>query len=460
MSNNNDLRDSLYREMLASKRAWSASEIARRSLKIVSGAAPVDALVGAILSSDPRFRRDRSGWRACAKPAPRLDSIPFLLVDVPQSHKPGVAVPLFFQRFDRSRRGRTEILEVSPDGSGLDKVGGSLTERLGVSLSAPAARRALHRLELVHALPTTSDRLIDLAAVLRVIGTTMPDSHARDSTAPTAERLHACWSMLDAVLDTHGDSTLEDLERLIEKDRRGEPVDFSRFGFQPELLDEIPARPGIYRFLGDGGKLLYVGKSRDLSRRVGGYFRPIAPDHTRRRELLDELRDIEWEVTPSELEAQILEAEAIRSEQPLHNRQIDLHESGESLPAQDADLACVLCEDDPEEVSLFFLRDGQAWARTRLPRGLNDADLARLESHVKAWTSGDLEPGEGLTPIGDPEGLLVLRFLTIFGDTVDRVRLTDFSKHEQIVRALAGLATRERPDADSWLVRSPSSEKA
>ncbi|MEN8151227.1 MAG: nucleotide excision repair endonuclease, partial [Planctomycetota bacterium] len=50
------------------------------------------------------------------------------------------------------------------------------------------------------------------------------------------------------------------------------PFDFDSVGFGPELLEEIPDRPGVYRFLDEDGELLYVGKAKNLRQRVGSYF--------------------------------------------------------------------------------------------------------------------------------------------------------------------------------------------
>ena len=90
-----------------------------------------------------------------------------------------------------------------------------------------------------------------------------------------------------------------------------DPVDPRR------LLKQIPETPGVYRMLDGGGKVLYVGKAKDLRRRVSSYF---GRAHNRRIELMVSLiRDIEVTVTSTEGEALLLENNLIKSLQPRFN---------------------------------------------------------------------------------------------------------------------------------------------
>ena len=165
---------------------------------------------------------------------------------------------------------------------------------------------------------------------------------------------------------------------------------------------------------------------------------------------------MEWETTPSELEAMILESRAIRKEKPRHNVQIKLHASDEKLSSLDGDLIFVVCDGDPAEVSVFFLRDGEAWARARLARDPDKIDCTALRGAIDGWIEGRVTPAAGLRTIEATEGPLVLRYLRLFGDSVDRIRMGDFPRPEAIVDVLVDLATRERPLGDPWFLRSPA----
>jgi DNA polymerase-3 subunit epsilon len=82
----------------------------------------------------------------------------------------------------------------------------------------------------------------------------------------------------------------------------------------------LPRAPGIYRFTDEAGRLLYVGKARNLRQRVGSY---LVNASTQRRTVLDlirHVRDVAVEATGSELEASLREAEEIRRCQPPYNK--------------------------------------------------------------------------------------------------------------------------------------------
>ena len=85
------------------------------------------------------------------------------------------------------------------------------------------------------------------------------------------------------------------------------------------ILPRIPNQPGVYRFMGAAGEVLYVGKARELRKRVSSYFRRSGTPHGRTSEMLVLARDIEWLVTASEVEALLLEDNFIKESRPPFN---------------------------------------------------------------------------------------------------------------------------------------------
>src|SRR5450756_1852179 len=85
------------------------------------------------------------------------------------------------------------------------------------------------------------------------------------------------------------------------------------------ILPRIPSQPGVYRFMGAAGEVLYVGKAKELRKRVSSYFRRSGTPHGRTPEMLAQARDIEWVVTASEGEALLLEDNFIKEARPPYN---------------------------------------------------------------------------------------------------------------------------------------------
>lgn len=86
-----------------------------------------------------------------------------------------------------------------------------------------------------------------------------------------------------------------------------------------EILENLPPCPGVYKMKNEEGKIIYIGKAKNLSKRVPQYFLKNYQHSTRTRKLLENLADIEFTAVDSELEAIILENNLIKQFLPRYN---------------------------------------------------------------------------------------------------------------------------------------------
>jgi len=87
-----------------------------------------------------------------------------------------------------------------------------------------------------------------------------------------------------------------------------------------EALEKIPHKPGVYQYFDEAGKLLYIGKAKDLRNRVGSYFIKESGQHDgKTRVLVSRIRDIHFTIVDSEIDAKLLERSMIKKHQPRYN---------------------------------------------------------------------------------------------------------------------------------------------
>lgn len=86
-----------------------------------------------------------------------------------------------------------------------------------------------------------------------------------------------------------------------------------------EKLNNIPTQPGCYIYKDGEGAVLYVGKAINLRNRVRTYFQQSANHGNRIARLVSKIKDLEWIVVDSELEALVLECNLIKRHRPPYN---------------------------------------------------------------------------------------------------------------------------------------------
>jgi DNA polymerase III subunit epsilon len=158
----------------------------------------------------------------------------------------------------------------------------------------------------------------NLDAVMERHGFTVEKRHR---AMPDAQVLWQLWRKLRAEIAPGELQRALDLASL----RANLPA-----ALPPDLADDLPEEPGVYRFFGAGEdgreSLLYVGKANNLRERVLDHFRggmgaSGGAGDAKAERLAAQVRRVEWTETAGELGALLLEAREIRESQPAYNRQ-------------------------------------------------------------------------------------------------------------------------------------------
>ncbi len=165
----------------------------------------------------------------------------------------------------------------------------------------------------------------DLDSVCRAVGI---ERAVRHRALPDAEATAALYLRLVEKAEAAGIRSPRDLPAVpqqrpvvVEAVARGRAV------LDRALLNGVPELPGVYLMRDAVGRVLYVGKARNLRQRLRSYFaQPLG--YTRKMDgLLESVTDLETVVVGSELEALLLESQFIQRYKPPYNTQLRNHEA-------------------------------------------------------------------------------------------------------------------------------------
>ncbi|MCL3791573.1 excinuclease ABC subunit UvrC [Actinomyces sp. 186855] len=82
---------------------------------------------------------------------------------------------------------------------------------------------------------------------------------------------------------------------------------------------EVPTSPGVYRFIDAEGRVIYVGKAKNLRQRLSSYFQDLAALHPRTQKMVTTACAVEWTVVSTEVESLALEYSWIKEFNPRFN---------------------------------------------------------------------------------------------------------------------------------------------
>ena len=85
------------------------------------------------------------------------------------------------------------------------------------------------------------------------------------------------------------------------------------------ILRTLPDNPGVYQYYDSEGTIIYVGKAKNLKKRVLSYFNKEQHDNGKTQILVKRITDIKYIIVDTELDALLLENNLIKKYQPRYN---------------------------------------------------------------------------------------------------------------------------------------------
>ncbi len=85
------------------------------------------------------------------------------------------------------------------------------------------------------------------------------------------------------------------------------------------ILKSLPNEPGIYKFFGENGDIIYVGKAKNIKKRVNSYFTSLKGKDRKTKRLVKQIEKVEFSVVNRESDAFLLENNLIKEHQPKYN---------------------------------------------------------------------------------------------------------------------------------------------
>jgi excinuclease ABC subunit C len=86
-----------------------------------------------------------------------------------------------------------------------------------------------------------------------------------------------------------------------------------------EVVNNLPSDPGVYFFLNDKEEVIYLGKAKNLKKRVSSYFNKKQYENNKVRQLVKKIQNIQHIIVSSESDALLLENTLIKKHQPKYN---------------------------------------------------------------------------------------------------------------------------------------------
>ena len=242
--------------------------------------------------------------------------------------------------------------------------------------------------------------------------------------------------ILWGVLAAAGEAGLTWPALLAAKDAARHRPAFERYSFDEAALSALPQSPAVYVMRDGAGNVLYVGKAGNLAARLGSYFAPVAELPAKVDRIRDRIRDFEYQLVGSELEALLLEHRLIAQRTPELNvqRTIKPGKSRYTLPLLPH--AIVLPSAQKRRVELFLFGAHEAARQCRVDARRPPAK--RLAALIAEYVSQKrtIRKHRRVVDWGPAGNEICGRYFARFRDTLHWIELATAQPPAALTRAL------------------------
>jgi hypothetical protein len=393
------VKEQIYKYLLEAGRGVAASQILSDVLNIHSTTAhSSDSVLAGYLRQDPRFVSTAGYWQLHHLPkAPSgIEFGKSVVLHVQSPNSSGILQGVC--GVIRWADGRCQEFAAPASINFLNKIRYEMENHLLIVWSSRELRlwNGLLRIKGQEAWQGDTLYLRDLAArvLKRMPSKLQPEDLASELSLspPDEERplsliryLNEIWLLLMELIPAEFCRDFDLLRDWIRG--RQAAVDFSRFTFGPGFLRQLPSANGVYMMMDFRGKILYIGKSRNLKRRVSSYFTPRALSQPKIAKIHAHLHSIEILRTDNEVEALLMEMRMIKDFNPPINLQTEVHDRRETRH-EGRNLLLFVADPKQKGANIYFFHNGIFSGRHSAPLGRPPSKRLQAKLETLFFTQG------------------------------------------------------------------------
>lgn len=210
-----------------------------------------------------------------------------------------------------------------------------------------------------------------------------------------------------------------------------EPVKFAAESITYKKIRELPAVPGVYGFRSRAGTFIYIGKAKNIRRRLLSYFRAPEDSQKKVEQLRIEADSLMTHVCGSELESLLSEYRLIKKYAPALNRQVQINERSGSFQPID-DCIVLLPHGDHDLLMSFWIRKEEKTRMIPLSYTIL-LEKAEMCAKIETFFFSDKTVAES-TDFAEQE--IITRWVKRYRDVIPTIPVSRLASGADVVEAL------------------------